>query len=297
MSRYRRTAPVKVQETTMPARMNGHAPLFGLRFSIETITPEIAQKYLDSRHPNQRRISEDHKRRLAFSMKHGLWLEPPYSFGMLAFLETGELVNGQHRLLALIDAEVTLKFLCVRNIKIPPGWPLPNGDESLRRKGAFTHAIDDRTWQAAKALTDLAYGTGIPDEVVPPIAELLQPAAEAMPYRKTFAAFRAAFLWRYANQQAVDGQTLVDWYNAWTAGSTAYDDLPPALKALWVHLKERKPDRGGTGRREVFAKTLYALDKSGNSITCRTIPAIIDAFRAEFNVVASYLNWFAVEEL
>lgn len=78
--------------------------------SIETITPDVAKLYLGSNISN-RRVSRERVSYLAEQMKSGEW---EISNDAICFDEDGALINGQHRLLALIEYGQPLQFLVGR---------------------------------------------------------------------------------------------------------------------------------------------------------------------------------------
>lgn len=68
--------------------------------TIMTITPEIAQAYLDTGAPN-RRISKASVRTYASDMRNGRW---EYNGQDIILDRDGALIDGQHRLLAVIES-------------------------------------------------------------------------------------------------------------------------------------------------------------------------------------------------
>lgn len=80
-----------------------------LTANVETITPALATEYLE-RNTNNRRVKSKHVAWLADQMKTGEWVlnGAPISF------VGHELVDGQHRLLAVVQSGVTIKSLVVR---------------------------------------------------------------------------------------------------------------------------------------------------------------------------------------
>jgi hypothetical protein len=80
--------------------------------SVELITPELAQQYLDeqahNRIPDLNRVSKYSNRILNEEWGLGAALE---------FDEDNKLFNGAHRLLAVIHSSVPTKFLVVRGVR------------------------------------------------------------------------------------------------------------------------------------------------------------------------------------
>jgi len=77
--------------------------------SVEAVTPNMAKEWLDSQGQN-RRVKPAHVQRLSRDMVDGHWIvaDP------LKFDNTGLLMDGQHRLAALIKSKTTQKFLILR---------------------------------------------------------------------------------------------------------------------------------------------------------------------------------------
>ena len=83
-----------------------------MRTTLETITPSIAAAWLarnmNNRRPNQRIIDE-----LAAAITAGLWHTTHQG---IAFDELGQLIDGQHRLLAIVKAGVAEPFEIVPRV-------------------------------------------------------------------------------------------------------------------------------------------------------------------------------------
>jgi len=78
--------------------------------AIETITPRIANSYLEFNN-NNRPLRKTHIRSLAFDMMNGDW---QVTHQGIAFDTTGRLIDGQHRLHAIIEAGVPIQMLVTR---------------------------------------------------------------------------------------------------------------------------------------------------------------------------------------
>ena len=79
---------------------------------IETITPEIAQEYLGANTAN-RNISRNRVFQYAEDMENGRW---HFSGDPIKFSASGEMIDGQHRLMAVIDSKTTQEFVVIRNL-------------------------------------------------------------------------------------------------------------------------------------------------------------------------------------
>jgi len=84
----------------------------GITAQVETITPEIAKKYLETMGPN-RSISPQKVQALAADILHGNY---ELNGEGLQFDEDGRLINGQHRCSAVIAANKPIQSLVIRGI-------------------------------------------------------------------------------------------------------------------------------------------------------------------------------------
>lgn len=78
-----------------------------MKSKVETITPDIARKYLKSNNRN-RFVRERAVEQYAKDMKLGNWLTTHQG---IAFAENGDLIDGQHRLLAIIESGCSIPML------------------------------------------------------------------------------------------------------------------------------------------------------------------------------------------
>lgn len=81
--------------------------------SFETVTPEIAKAWLAAGNRKNRKISEPACRRLAGAILRGEWMDTTDAIGLAV---DGAIVNGQHRLSAIIIADTSVSCLVVRNV-------------------------------------------------------------------------------------------------------------------------------------------------------------------------------------
>ena len=68
---------------------------------IEEVTPEMAKAWL-LKNPENRPIEEDRVREYADKMHRGEWKEKMHGGSPLIVMKEGELINGQHRLMAVV---------------------------------------------------------------------------------------------------------------------------------------------------------------------------------------------------
>lgn len=83
-----------------------------MKSQIETVTPEQARKMLEANTGN-RAVRAAWVRNLAGMIVKGEWVTTHQG---IAFDETGRLVDGQHRLLAIVEAGKSVKILVTRGL-------------------------------------------------------------------------------------------------------------------------------------------------------------------------------------
>lgn len=90
-------------------------PKKGAKFSErrELITPKIAEKYLALLPPNQRHLRKKDVERYAAAMKAGNW---KFAGDPIRFNTHDELMDGQHRLRAVVLSGCTIEFVVLRNV-------------------------------------------------------------------------------------------------------------------------------------------------------------------------------------
>ncbi len=80
--------------------------------SIEEITPEIAEKYLDLNYESNRPLKQVSVNQLARDMSEGNFILNPSA--PIIFTEKGKLIDGQHRLWACVQSGCSFKSFVVR---------------------------------------------------------------------------------------------------------------------------------------------------------------------------------------
>tara|TARA_R110002020_G_scaffold18695_2_gene64978 strand:- start:18935 stop:19858 length:924 start_codon:yes stop_codon:yes gene_type:complete len=85
----------------------------GLTLTVEEITPALATQYLDENISNNRNVSDRHVAALARDMTHNRWSQNGET---IKFSQTGELMDGQHRLWACITADRPFTTAVVRGV-------------------------------------------------------------------------------------------------------------------------------------------------------------------------------------
>lgn len=110
---------------------------------LVSVTPERAAEMLSHR-DKQRKLSIHHAKRLAAAMERGEWID---GASVLVFDRDGYLIDGQHRLQAVILADVTMDFRVEMGVD-------PN----------YRYAIDTNIWP--RSLPHLLQMEGVPNAIV-----------------------------------------------------------------------------------------------------------------------------------
>lgn len=85
-----------------------------IQTQIETVNPTIATAYLSTNTKNQRNVTINHVNHLTQQMESGQWLltgEP------IIFDKLGKLINGQHRMHAVVKSGASIQFLVIRGVE------------------------------------------------------------------------------------------------------------------------------------------------------------------------------------
>lgn len=140
-----------------PARGRAAKPGSELDYSIETITPEIAKEWLVANTHNRTR-SRAQVARFARDMASGAW---KFTADPIRFNGKGGLIDGQHRLMACLEANVPFDALVVRGMALDVQEKLDQGKMrnvadhlALREKGMPRPSIVAATARQLIAIRD-----------------------------------------------------------------------------------------------------------------------------------------------
>lgn len=95
-----------------PHRRDSETPLTELKTRKVQVTPELAKKWLETNQEN-RKVSDEHVRKLSRDMTNN---DFPNIGETLKFDDNGHLIDGQHRLRAVILSGKTIEFFVVEGI-------------------------------------------------------------------------------------------------------------------------------------------------------------------------------------
>lgn len=88
-----------------------------MQYAVETITPQKAREYFNTSQGEGKRfrpISQQYVHSYADTMKKGRWME---NGEPIVFDSNGDLTNGCHRMLAVEEAGIPVRFLVVRGVE------------------------------------------------------------------------------------------------------------------------------------------------------------------------------------
>lgn len=106
---------------------------------VELITPEIAKRYLEKNIGN-RPINKYAIDLYAQQMKEGLW---QINNDAISFNENGRLLNGQHRLKALIQSNTNQQFFVIRGLNTSAFVTMDNGKSRIAGDVLCTYGIEN----------------------------------------------------------------------------------------------------------------------------------------------------------
>lgn len=240
-------------------------PHFKITTRVEMITPEMAKAYISNVHPDQRRLRPNSVRAYAEIMKRGDWILVPDG---IAFDTDGFLIQGNHRLNALIAANVTLPFNVTRNA---PKMAYSVLDRGLIRSASDALGVERKKLEIATTLIRIALNPHVAKDIQQikkyysrleaPI-NIVFSSITAMNGRGASAPVRTAVVARF-----ICGENL-----EWMSGAYAtiakqrFEHMTPIQAAYWR--KEIAGQfGGGNGQLHRFVAGLKIFDKSRQSAT------------------------------
>jgi hypothetical protein len=124
----------------------------GLSARVVDITPEIAKRWLEHNHAENRNLAEGKIASYAEDMRGGFW---KLTHQGICFDQDGTLTDGQHRLHAVVRSGVTVKMLVFGNENSALSDPIDTG---RARSIAFLIGRSNRIVSAANVLRMLELG-------------------------------------------------------------------------------------------------------------------------------------------
>lgn len=221
---------------------------------IETIGPELAKTYLKNNTAN-RNVRRTHVKWLAGMMSRGQW---KLTHQGIAFDLAGRLIDGQHRLMAIIEAGVPVELVVTRGVETSGFYVC---DLAVGRTAADVTGMPREEVEVLAVLANLSRDADLggktgPDEITRLHAVFGDACGQITKTTKrgtTRATVRAAFVLALAEGFVVAStyQKLAVW---------DFDGLTPVMSALVKQLLERASRGGSEQRAQEFVRTLYALN-------------------------------------
>lgn len=140
----------------------------GWEVSIEVITPQIAAEWL-RRNVSNRAQRAGTVKKYAVTMASGKWMLTPEG---ICFDTTGRLLNGQHRLAAIVQSGSVVEAVIFRGVKPEVFHAF---DRGLNRSHADALSIDKRLAEVARLAASTCMGNSgsVPDFRISEMADLL----------------------------------------------------------------------------------------------------------------------------
>lgn len=215
---------------------------------LMTVTPDIATKLLAKNHSN-RKVRKSHVDFLAEEMRTGQWIDDHHQG--IAVNANGDIVDGQHRLIAVIQSGKTVKMQCTFYSNNVTSMDFPC-DIQLSRTASDNTGLPLFIVQQANTYLSVKGKNGPRKNTYAEIRKVVNhfgPWA-GIGKRKSIdcAAFRTAF-WISGKQNA---------YNDWIHGK----NLSPSLFSLREqYLNSSSKIEGANDMKMRFLRTLYAFER------------------------------------
>lgn len=222
------------------------------------VTPEMAKAWLEFNTHN-RDIRESHVIGLAESIKRGEWM---FFHQGIAFGESGRLIDGQHRLLAIIKANRSVPMLVFRDVD-DAAYAVT--DLTRKRSSADIFHVSKQLAAVARFFAALegriSNQSSITPQYIVPFLEVLGPVHEEL---KMFAPMTKR-IWSSAPVQSAAIMRMLDGedpdYVKLVYRSLVYlelDSMVPAAQSLFRQVNEGKLPR--TNPVDLFARCLKVFD-------------------------------------
>lgn len=233
-----------------------------MKITTEIITPQIALQYL-KRNNNIRTPDLNRVTRLAYSIKRGEWVTTHQG---IAFDTMGQLVDGQHRLLAIVEANRAIELMVATGVEIDA---VAEMDRNTPRNNAVLLGVSKREAEIATYISRILYGNSPTRCNLQAVCDITRYAVERL-YEKTTTArkslttapVKSAFITAYLMQpddyilETYRKLVLLDVCNIEQLSQT-----PSSIRALYQRLTGIKEENKRTlNTSQAFAYTLNAIN-------------------------------------
>ena len=152
----------------------------------ELITPLLAEKWLATVPEYQRKIKSRQVQKLVIAIQKGEWRA---NGATIVFNAKGELIDGQHRLTAIVQSGKSVQSIVVRGVSADVQTFHTLGDVLPRSLTDFIHAkhativssVLRMIWAQKNGVWPIGHGQSSNRQVVPPIPDILKTGKECIP--------------------------------------------------------------------------------------------------------------------
>jgi len=231
---------------------------------FELITPSDALQILETQNIKNRRLKIWRCESLAAAMRRGEWVTTHQG---ISFTKSGRLLDGQHRLRAVVLSKISVWMLVVRGLSDDAFKVI---DVGSKRSIEDTTGLSKKTAEACKHISTIVFGGGATAQQVLDVAA--SGAAEIHEKLLTYsnstkACFTTAAVRTAAVALVMDGHPdhLVFKTYADTA-AMRFDELPAVAKSFIKQVSDKKIISSGAGSGDLLARALKYLNPQNAGI-------------------------------
>lgn len=226
-----------------------------MSLTVETVTPDSARRMLSVNYVGNRAVSDRDVSHLANYMKSGDW--DPENGETITFNCNGDLVNGQHRLLAVIQADIPVRMGIIRGASADAYRTIDSG----RKRSVSVRLGIAKPEAQVYTFILRALGESNPtNEQIEEVRDLWEPAvSEAITWRghkgKYFASapVTAALAIHIALGNAVHAKSVYQ-----NICKDNIQKLPKIATIWWKHVQNGAASVAD--RNDVIGRAIFALD-------------------------------------
>ena len=140
--------------------------------SVVNVTPEIAREWLEKNMKNNRPVLKATVHSYARQMRNGTW---NLTHQGIAFDEDGNLIDGQHRLSAVVEANIPVMMNVTRNVERKPGevFTIDMGRKRTYANVTLMSGIDDPVFKYSGSYVSTYMRFKLPGNRKPDPAEIV----------------------------------------------------------------------------------------------------------------------------
>lgn len=231
----------------------------GWAVDIIEVTPELAAAWLNLYNHGNRKMRRSHVKRMALLMENDEFSTTPQG---IIFGLSGTLLDGQHRLQAIVETGITQSLLVIRHVD---DSLFTKVDQGAKRSMVDLLGTDRRLQEPVSAIARMHFKrTATPEETSevldafgPTISYLLDVCGGAVKVRSSAPVRTGVALRMVAHPDRQED--IAQWYRAFV--HMDFSSLPPSILALFRQADAGKLSMGSSvGRNEVIARTWATFD-------------------------------------